>query len=71
MNEPPIVRFPKKRKSPPVTPAMAAKIKSLLKIGIYQHDIAAMFKLNQGRISEINTGMKFPKIEPHQGDLFD
>ncbi len=59
-----------KRKSPPVTPEMAAKIKALLVVGMNQHDIAARYEINQGRVSEINTGMKFPGIEPDQGDMF-
>jgi hypothetical protein len=35
-----------------------------------QHDIAAHFKINQGRVSEINTGMKFPGVSSSQLDLF-
>ncbi|WP_394730127.1 hypothetical protein [Altererythrobacter sp. GH1-8] len=34
------------------------KIWALLREGHYQHDIAAMFGLNQGRVSEINTGKR-------------
>lgn len=66
----PIIPFPRKRKSPPVTPFMAAKIKALLEFGLSQQDIATICGVNQGRVSEINTGMKFPGIEPLQGDLF-
>jgi transcriptional regulator with XRE-family HTH domain len=67
-----IVPFPKKRKSPVVTPEMAAEIKALLKAGtMNQHDIAARYRVNQGRISEIKTGLKFPGIKPAQLDLFD
>jgi hypothetical protein len=65
-----IIVYPKKRKSQPVTPEMAAEIKALIDAGMCQHDIAARYGINQGRISEINTGMKFPGIEPKQGDLF-
>ncbi|MEQ8451626.1 MAG: hypothetical protein RIB97_18310 [Nitratireductor sp.] len=66
-----IVPFPRKRKSPPVTPEMASKIKALLDYGLSQQDIATIFRINQGRISEINTGMKFPGIRPSdQLDLF-
>lgn len=56
-------------KQPPVevTANMAAVIKKLLKGGKHkQHEIAAMFGLNQGRISEINTGKRFPNIPPAQ-----
>ncbi|TVR05606.1 MAG: hypothetical protein EA385_17485 [Salinarimonadaceae bacterium] len=66
-----ILPFPRRRRSPDVTPEMAAKIKYLLALSITQHDIAAHFGINQGRVSEINTGMKFPGIEPpRQLDLF-
>ena len=62
-----IVRFPKKRKSRTVTPEMAAEIKALLLPGyMNQHDIAARYGINQGRVSEINTGAKFPGVEPAQ-----
>lgn len=53
-----------KRKSPVVTPEMAAKIKRHLLDDMAQHDIAALFKINQGRISEIKTGKKFGDISP-------
>ena len=33
-----------------------ADIKGRLRQGEYQHDIAADYGLNQGRVSEINTG---------------
>jgi hypothetical protein len=41
---------------------MAAKIKSYLLDNLAQHDIAAMFGINQGRISEIKTGKKFGDV---------
>lgn len=63
------VPYPRKRRSPEVTPEMAAAIKAMLKAGICQHDIAAYFKINQGRVSEINTGMKFPEVAPAQLEL--
>ena len=31
--------------------------------GMYQHDIAAHFAVNQGRISEILNGHRFPQSE--------
>lgn len=61
-----VIPMPRKRKSPPVTPEMAARIKTLLNAGMCQHDIAAFFRINQGRVSEVNTGMKFPGVEPAQ-----
>lgn len=62
-----IVRFPKKRKSRVVTPTMASEIKALLLADcMNQHDIAARYEINQGRVSEINTGAKFPGVEPAQ-----
>lgn len=39
-----------------------ANIKARLKAGEYQHHIAADYGINQGRISEINTGLLFPEI---------
>lgn len=63
--------FPKRKKSPVVTPEMAAEIKALLRSGtMSQHDIAARYRINQGRVSEIKTGLKFPGVEPAQLDLF-
>jgi predicted XRE-type DNA-binding protein len=32
-------------------------------VGTYQHDIAAHFGVNQGRISEILTGKRWPESE--------
>ena len=58
-----------KKKTPSVTVEMAAKIKLLLKTGEKQHRIAALFDINQGRISEINTGKKFSNVDPRQYDL--
>lgn len=34
------------------------KVWHMLREGHYQHDIAAKFGLNQGRVSEINTGKR-------------
>ena len=65
-----IIPFLVRRKSPKVTPAMAARIKALLSAGYSQQDIATICGVNQGRVSEVNTGQKFPDVEPSQGDLF-
>lgn len=47
-----------------LTAADIAVIKARLKRGEYQHHIAADFGLNQGRISEINTGKRGSTIPP-------
>ncbi|MDX8529278.1 hypothetical protein RFM68_33135 [Mesorhizobium sp. MSK_1335] len=44
-----IVPFPRRRRSPDVTPEMAAKIKCLLDIGMAQHNIAAHFRIKVPR----------------------
>ncbi len=64
-----VIPMPCKRKSPPVTPEMAAKIKALLTYGLSQQDIATICRVNQGRVSEVNTGMRFPGIEPAQIEM--
>lgn len=53
-----------RRHSPEVTPEMAGKIKTMLAHGMIQHDIAAVFGINQGRVSEIKTGEKFGDVPP-------
>lgn len=52
--------------TPSVTPEMAAKIKHLCSLGRKQHDIAARFGINQGRVSEIKTGKKFGGTPPDE-----
>lgn len=52
---------PKRRrgpnKSPPVTPEMALQIKKMvIDLGMLQHDVAAHFGINQGRVSETLSG---------------
>ena len=60
-----------RKSSPPVTPAMAAEIRYLRKQkGLYSHQIAALFGINQGRVSEVLTGKRFPNVPPAQGSLF-
>lgn len=41
-----------------LTPEIIAEIRARLARGDYQHDIAADFGINQGRVSEINTGKR-------------
>jgi hypothetical protein len=38
-----------------LTPEQIVKVLKLLKRGLYQHEIAAIFDVNQGRISEIKN----------------
>jgi len=56
-----------RRSSPRVTAKMAAKIKHLCKLGYMQHDVAARFGINQGRVSEIVNG-KIHGDEPPDAD---
>jgi hypothetical protein len=42
----------------------AALVKGMLARGDRQHDIAAWFGVNGGRIAEIATGKKFRLVEP-------
>jgi hypothetical protein len=48
--------------TPRLTVADAAVVKAMLVRGDRQSDIAAFFKVNAGRISEINTGKKFVMV---------
>ena len=52
------------RRSPPVTPAMTAVIKRLLQTKMMQHDIAARFGINPGRVSEIKNGKRHADVQP-------
>ncbi len=54
----------KRRSSPSVDGKMAALIKTMLKLGHHQHQIAAHFKINQGRVSEIKTGKTHASVAP-------
>ncbi len=48
----------------------AAPVKGMLARGDRQHDIAAWFGVNGGRIAEISTGSKFAEVTPAaQADL--
>ena len=70
MSEGILLPFPQRRRSPRVSREMAAKIKTLLKTGMAQHDIAARFGINQGRVSEINTGKhRHADVEPAQLEM--
>jgi len=52
--------------SPKLTPEKAAKIKALLKGTNWNHaQIAAhLGGMNQGRVSEVKTGKRFPDVPP-------
>ena len=47
-----------------LTEQEAALIKGMLARGDKQHDIAARFGVNGGRIAEINTGKRFASVAP-------
>ena len=42
----------------------AAVIKAMIRRGDRQHDIAAWFGVNSGRVAEISTGKNFPSVAP-------
>jgi hypothetical protein len=52
------------RPSRKLTREDAAVIKKRLREGELQHRIAAEFDVNSGRISEINTGKRYPEVSP-------
>ena len=47
----------------------AALIKGMLRRGDRQHDIAAWFGVNGGRIAEIATGTRFTEVECADAEL--
>jgi hypothetical protein len=57
-----VTKTPTRRPSRKLTVEDAAIIKKMLREGAYQHQIAAVFETNSGRISEINTGKRFPGV---------
>lgn len=53
----------KRQNSPSITPEMAAKIKYLVgQIGLFQHQVAALLGINQGRVSEVMNGKRYPDV---------
>jgi hypothetical protein len=46
----------------------AAVVKGMLARGDRQSDIAAFFKVNSGRICEVNTGRTFVEVKPASPD---
>jgi predicted XRE-type DNA-binding protein len=54
------------RKRNRLTAEIAAKIKQLAKeTKLYQHEIAALVGVNQGRVSEVLNGKRFPTTHPN------
>ena len=51
-----------------LTKSDAALIKGMLRRGDRQHDIAAWFGVNSGRIAEIATGHRYTAVTPVAGD---
>lgn len=56
----------KRSSSPRVTAKEASYIKLMLDEGLFQHQIAALLNVNQGRVSEVKTGKKFGTVPPAQ-----
>ncbi|MGZ0073347.1 helix-turn-helix domain-containing protein [Sphingobium limneticum] len=49
---------------------MAAHIKFLVQSqGLYQHQVAALVGVNQGRVSEIMRGYRYPDVQAAQGSF--
>ena len=49
---------------------MAAHIKFLVQVRkLYQHQVAALCGINQGRVSEIMRGHVFKDVSPAQGSF--
>lgn len=59
-----------RKPSPPITPEMAAHIRFLvIDRGLFQHQVAALCGVNQGRVSEVMRGYRHPGVPPAQGSL--
>jgi hypothetical protein len=65
----PLIRV--RKRSPRVTPRMASEILALVQNGMHQHDVAARFGINQGRVSEIVNGKRFVSVEPMASKQFN
>jgi predicted XRE-type DNA-binding protein len=53
------------RKRVRLTPQIAAEIKKLANTtDLFQHEIAARFNINQGRVSEVLSGKRYPEVPP-------
>jgi predicted XRE-type DNA-binding protein len=57
----------RRKGSPPVTAEMAAHIRRLKREqNLFNHEIAAMLSINQGRVSEVLRGKLHPELKPQQ-----
>lgn len=56
-----------KRERAKLDDATIREIKRRLALGDLQHDIAADLGINQGRVSEVNTGKRRPANDNHLG----
>lgn len=55
----------KKPRRPRMNPVIAAEIKKLAQDRtLYQHEIAALLGINQGRVSEVVSGKRFAAVPP-------
>jgi predicted XRE-type DNA-binding protein len=60
----------KRKPSARLSPEMAAHIRYLIKDqGLFQHQVAALLEINQGRVSEVMKGQHFPTVPPSQGSF--
>jgi predicted XRE-type DNA-binding protein len=56
----------KRKNSNKVTAEMAAKIKYLVGVlGLFQHQVAALLEINQGRVSEVMNGKRHPRVRAY------
>lgn len=58
---------PAKRERAKLDDSTIREIQRRLALGHFQHDIAADLGINQGRVSEVNTGKRRPANDNHIG----
>lgn len=56
------------RKRVPLNDETILEIRRRLRLGQFQHDIAADLGINQGRVSEVNTGKRRPSNDNWVGN---
>ena len=67
-----VAQKPARKPSSRITPELAQEIRRLKREqGLYNHQIAALLNINQGRVSEVLTGKLHPDSKPRQRSLFD
>ena len=59
---------PTNRKRAPLNDETIWEIRRRLRLGQFQHDIAADLGINQGRVSEVNTGKRRPSNDNWVGN---